>query len=295
MVRIKCYTFIIVLFVTISYFKYTDFLDHQRHLKHQAFIQLANLNEQKYGNDNYPFTEQLTNLFGSLNAKLIKNHYQEFYEIETDSNFHAFYRNTLTLKGALTKAFEKKLTTLNDTTRESLENVNWFIDAAPSLKIVRTGKSYRLDTDYSLLKIKALKSTGTRDDTFIGLYEESYEKYYFPTWLGKNEEKKIFSKLGTGIHYALLSKVESEIDKGTYFEKEILKIKRSIVTDLLFSKTFITSRESVIKELSRISSTYQFNGKEKEMLQTKLDKLHNTDEAFTFQNTSKPLLSAIRD
>ena len=206
MVRIKCYTFIIFLFLTASYFKYTYFLDHQRHLKHQAFIQLATLNEQKYGNDNYPFTAQLTDLFGTLNAKLIKNHYQEFYEIENDSNFHTFYRNTLTLKGALTKAFEKKLNTLNDTTQERLQDINWFIDAAPSLKIVRTGKSYRLDTDYSLLKIKALKSTGTRDDSFMGLYEESYEKYYFPTWLGKNEEKKKNNNHGTGVQTTSLSK-----------------------------------------------------------------------------------------
>jgi len=291
MVRIKGYTYITLLCLAVSYFKYNSFLDNQRHLKHSAFIELAKINEKRFGSDNYPYSGQLSDLFGTLNSKLVKNHYQDFHKIKTDSNFYDFYASTIILQKTLSSTLEKKNKILSDSS--ITQNYNWFSYASASLKIVEANHKLRVAIDYNLLKKIALKSDGNADDNFFNLYEESYRDYYFPAWLKKGEDKKIYSKLGTGIHKKLLTKIESEIKDETYFKKEVLQIKRMVVTDLLFSKNFETSREDVLEELEFIYENQPFKEKEKQMLSSKIEKLKKFHPDFSFASTKNTLLSSV--
>ncbi len=294
MVRIKGYTYITLLCLAVSYFQYNNFLDHQRHLKHTALVQLAEINEKQFGAENYPYGEQLTQLFGPLNAKLVENHYQDFYKIETDSNFYDFYANTITLQKTLSSTLEKKEQIAIDSLADK-QNFSWFAYASASLKIVQANQKLRVAIDYNLLKKIAAKSKGAADDKFFSLYEESYKDYYFPIWLKKGNDKKIYSKLGTGIHQKILAQIEEEIAADTYFEKEILKIKRMVITDLLFSKNFETSREKVLLELENILKKHPFKDKERQMISSKIQKLKQADAGFSFTNSKDKLLSSVQD
>ena len=74
MVRIRCYTYIILLTSLLSYLEYGKYLDHQRELKHKAFLKLAEIHEKQSETEVYPYAEKLASYFGPLNAKLIEKH-----------------------------------------------------------------------------------------------------------------------------------------------------------------------------------------------------------------------------
>ncbi|UZR95165.1 hypothetical protein [Chondrinema litorale] len=291
MVRIRCYTYIILVTLLLSYLEYGEFLDHQRELKHNAFLKLAEVHEKQSESEVYPYAEKLNTYFGSLNAKLIEKHYKDFYSINSDSSFYDFYKNSLTLKGALTSAVKKAMQNEEDSIQLS-SDFTWFRYAAPSLLVITTPESYRVDIDYKLLNNISEKTIGDKDNVFLNIFSKSYTPdTHFPIWLSKSPDKKIYSKLGSGIHLKLLNEIEAEIKQETCFEKEFLKIKKLLVTDLLFSKNFEMPKQNVITELGSISEHINFNEKEKELLAQKIEKLKSQDDIFTFVSTINNSLS----
>ena len=194
-------------------------------------------------------------LFGTSLAQQIKVYQKETERTTTLPAFRALYSRAELLKDSLETLIDIHLKT--NTTKE-LPDFFWLNELMDGMLIhyVEEHQRYYLFKDLKYWKEISLQTADTTDDQFVDVLLAAYPsdsiEYYFYGWQLPIDSLTLCSLLGSDIHSNVLDKLQVALDSNSYFQEEMLAIKKAIVDDISISAHYWLPLESIQQELAAI-------------------------------------------
>ena len=177
-------------------------------------------------------------------------------DIATDSAFAQVLREGKALQDTLNQLMATLATRDQGQTPPDMY---WLGETAPYFMIqqIANQSSYCLFLDFKAVAQQAAQTSGDQDDQFVQIGFLAFPldsiESVLPTWVFPLSLEESCSNLGAGKHLEVLLAIEHALQKGQFFQPELIALKNEILNDMLDKdRTYWQPQEKILPELKQI-------------------------------------------
>lgn len=201
---------------------------------------------------------RLRAMFGGDWAEQLGIYRDELHRLQTEVAFGMMWQRGEQLSDDLEKIINKMVA--NQGVNDNLPDFLWLNQVMEGYLVhwIAEQQRFYLFRDLRYWLQKTTQTSSLADEQFMQTYLLAYAsdsiEYWYPDWqFRKNaSDTTICSLLGRGVHVQILDSVEVNLQRSVLFRTELLRLKKSILMDILESKHYWLPTAAVVDELRHI-------------------------------------------